>query len=284
MQKYLLLRGFLGSSSVGSPQGEQVGGTGHPPKPQAGAAPGQALGLRVSGCEGQPELITCRSSLPSAQHGAVWVPAGVCLSPSKPHPHSHPPGGKGNSAGRAPCAATACEGLSSGVGACEWLQLQSQRLLRKGKRQLRQFNKCSTRKDSILEALTLHRSHLRSPPSQSSRGLATALAPADTAESSHRQGHPETPWRAAPRSPPTPTAPAQRCSEVTPRAHELGQPLTKAPQTPYKSFSGFEEDPQEHAAGAGRERSLSRPHQHQWEAFESDPSTRSPFNGALQGR
>lgn len=65
---------------------------------------------------------------------------------------------------------------------------------------------------------------------------------------------------------------------------KLGQPLTKPPQTLYKSFSGFEEDPQEHTAGADRERSLSRPHQHQWEAFESDSGTRSPFNGALQGR
>lgn len=64
---------------------------------------------------------------------------------------------------RVPHAAAACEGLSSVVGACEWLQLQSLRFLRKGKRQLRQFNKCSTRKDSILEALTLHTIHLRSP-------------------------------------------------------------------------------------------------------------------------
>lgn len=114
----------------------------------------------------------------------------------------------------APHAATACEGLSSAVGACEWLQLQSPRLLRKGKRQLRQFNKCSTRKDSILEALTLHTSHLRSPPSCSSRGLATALSDSPglgshSTEPSHRQGHPEprARWRAAPPSPPTPTHP-----------------------------------------------------------------------------
>lgn len=55
--------------SVGSPQPEQVEVTGHLHKPQAGAAVDQALGL--SGCEGQPELITCRSSLPSPQHGAL---------------------------------------------------------------------------------------------------------------------------------------------------------------------------------------------------------------------
>lgn len=88
---------------------------------------------------------------------------GAAGAPPEPHPCSHPPGAKGSSAGGAPHAAAACEGLSSVVGACERLQLQSPRLLRKGKRQLRQFNKCSTRKDSILEALTLHTSHLRSP-------------------------------------------------------------------------------------------------------------------------
>lgn len=86
----------------------------------------------------------------------------------------------------APHAAAACEGLSLVVGTCKRLQLQSLRLLRKGKRQLRQFNKCSTRKDSILEALTLHTSHLRSPPSWSSRGLATARSDSPGL-SSHRQ-------------------------------------------------------------------------------------------------
>lgn len=196
MQKYLLLRGFLGSSSRAHPNESRWGAQGTLPSPRQGL---HQVRHWVSGSVG------VRGSLSSPQHGAAWVPAGGCPSPPEPHPCSHPPEVKGNSAGRAPSAATACEGLSSGVGACEWLQLQSQRLLRKGKRQLRQFNKCSTRKDSILEALTLHRSHLRSPPSRSSRGLATAPAPADTAESSHRQGHPETPWRAAPPSPPTPT-------------------------------------------------------------------------------
>lgn len=64
---------------------------------------------------------------------------------------------------------------------------------------------------------------------------------------------------------------------------KLGQQLTKLlSQTTepalYKSFNGFEEDAsKEHAAGGGRERSFSRPQQHQWEALESDPGDHEPF-------
>lgn len=97
----------------------------------------------------------------------------------------------------------------------------------------------------------------------------------------------QSPVHAAEKSPEVPQHP-QPLPEAALKRHQglrkLGQPLTKALQMLYKSFGGFEEDPREHAAGAGTERSLSRPHQHQWEAFESDPGTRSPFNEALQGR
>lgn len=175
--------------SVGSPQLEQVGGSGHPHKPQAGAAPDQALGFRVrlSSSHAVPACPHPSIKQYGCQQGAARAPPSLKSSRSKMQQYWG-----------VPHAATACEGLSSVVGACEWLQLQSPRLLRKGKRQLRQFNKCSTRKDSILEALTLHRSHLRSPPSWSSQGLATG--PSDSpgpgnhsTEPSHRQGHPEHP-------------------------------------------------------------------------------------------
>lgn len=173
------------------------------------------------------------------QQGAARAPQ----SPTLPHILQEQ---RATALGRAPHAATACEGLSSVVGACEWLQLQSPRLLRKGKRQLRQFNKCGTRKDSILEALTPHTSHLRSPPSWSSQGLATARSDSPgldshRTESSHRQGHPEpcAPYRAAPQSPPTPTAPAQRCSEVTPRADEAGAAANEGPADAVQKLQCF---------------------------------------------
>lgn len=148
------------------------------------------------------------------------------------------------------------------------------------------------REKTILEALMLHASDLwSSPPAGRSQGISARLLDSEAgAEQPRQQRSPprgKGTGRAAPRGPPSPATPcpeAPRSDTIAPTANEAGAAANEAPADAatdpalYKSFDGFEEDPsQEHAAGGGRERSFSGPHQHQWEVLESDPSYHEPF-------
>lgn len=220
----------------------------------------------VSGCEEQP--------------GAGWD--------NQPHPCTDPP--------REPqpwwCT---CSGATPCQGVGEQLQLPSLQPLRKGKRQLRHFSQCNTRKDYFRGTYTTHK---QSPVQPTLLEQPEERAPVQTArgESSPRAAALEPSQGKGTQAGCTPRAPIAcnllpKGDTITATANAAGAAANEAPADAaaapalYKSFTGFEEDPsQEHAAGAAEKGAFQDLTSINGKRWSQIPATTSPFNGASQWR